>query len=135
MELKNAAMQNVSAAQKGHETVVAALVAAGADRNAAMSNGATPLLIADHFGHEAVVYALVGADTSPAAQPPAPRPPPSSMVGRTDCVFTVDTLAPADGYLSAKKGETVAILHHEDEWFYGRIGNGEMGWFPIENVR
>jgi hypothetical protein len=57
------------------------------------------------------------------------------MVGRTDCVFTVDTLAPADGYLSAKKGETVAILHHEDEWFYGRIGNGEMGWFPIENVR
>ena len=39
------------AAQKGHESVVAALLAAGADKNAARQNGATPLHFAAENGH------------------------------------------------------------------------------------
>ena len=49
------------AAENGHEAVVSALVAAGADKNAAKQSGATPLFIAAQNGHEAVVSALVGA--------------------------------------------------------------------------
>ena len=51
------------AAQKGHEAVVSALIAAGADKNAAKRNGATPLYIAAEKGHEAVVAALKSRST------------------------------------------------------------------------
>ena len=51
------------AAQKGHEAVVSALIAAGADKNAAKRNGATPLYIAAEKGHEAVVSALKSRST------------------------------------------------------------------------
>ena len=52
----------LSAARHGFDAVVSALVAAGADKNAAMPNGATPLFIASQNGDEAVVSALVGAE-------------------------------------------------------------------------
>ena len=50
-----------SAAREGHEAVVSALLAAGADKNAALQNGVTPLFIAIQKGHEPVVSALVEA--------------------------------------------------------------------------
>ena len=43
----------------GHDVVVAALVAAGADMDAAVRGGMTPLCAAAGEGHEAVVVALV----------------------------------------------------------------------------
>ena len=51
----------LSAARYGFDAVVSALVAAGADKNAATQSGATPLFMAAENGHEAVVSALVGA--------------------------------------------------------------------------
>ena len=42
----------LSAAREGHEAVVSALLAAGADKNAARQDGSTPLLIAVQNGHE-----------------------------------------------------------------------------------
>ena len=52
----------LSAARYGFDAVVSALVAAGADKNAATQDGATPLFIASQKGHEAVVSALAGAE-------------------------------------------------------------------------
>ena len=43
------------AAHNGHEVVVSALFAAGAEKNAAIPDGRTPLYSAAWFGHEAVV--------------------------------------------------------------------------------
>ena len=51
----------LSAARYGFDAVVSALVAAGADKNAATQDGTTPLFFAAYEGHEAVVSALVGA--------------------------------------------------------------------------
>ena len=51
----------LSAARCGFDAVVSALVAAGADKNAAMQNGATPLHIAAQQGHLALVSALLAA--------------------------------------------------------------------------
>ena len=51
----------LSAARYGFDAVVSALVAAGANKNAANQNGATPFLLAAQNGHEAVVSALVAA--------------------------------------------------------------------------
>ena len=47
------------AAQKGHETVVRALIKAGADINNADDDGVTPLYMAVQNGHEAVVRVLI----------------------------------------------------------------------------
>ena len=48
-------------ASPGHEAVVAALLAAGADKNAATQDSVTPLHLAAQNGHEAVVAALLAA--------------------------------------------------------------------------
>jgi hypothetical protein len=54
------------AAARGHETVVRALLDAGADACARRADGFTPLILAVFFGHEGVVRMLVerGADAS-----------------------------------------------------------------------
>ena len=39
------------AAREGHEAVVSALLAAGADKNAALQDGATPVFLAAQKGH------------------------------------------------------------------------------------
>jgi ankyrin repeat protein len=54
----------IIAAQEGQETVVRALLEAGADVNQAMDNGGTPLNVAAQNGHAAIVRALIdlGAD-------------------------------------------------------------------------
>jgi ankyrin repeat protein len=49
------------AAQEGHTAVVAALLEARADVNAAKNDGATPLFMAAQKGHTAVVAALLEA--------------------------------------------------------------------------
>ena len=56
------------AAQNGHETVVRALIEAGADVNKVKDNGLTPLYVGAHNGHETVVRALIdlGADINKA---------------------------------------------------------------------
>ena len=56
------------AATHGHEAVVKALIAAGADVNKADNYGWLPLWLADYNGHEAVVKALIaaGADVNKA---------------------------------------------------------------------
>ena len=54
-------MRLLFAAEKGDEAVVSALLAAGADENAALQGCCTPLLIATNCGHEAVVSALLAA--------------------------------------------------------------------------
>ena len=52
-----------SAAQNGHETGVATLLAAGADVNTTTTDyGMTPLLVASLNGHKSVVLALIAAD-------------------------------------------------------------------------
>jgi len=50
-----------TAAEKGHEAVVRALVAAGADVKKLRNDGRTPLFIAAKNGHEAIVAALMEA--------------------------------------------------------------------------
>ncbi len=49
-------------AQKGHETVLRALIEAGADVNEAIDDGTTPLYIAAREGHEASVRTMIEAD-------------------------------------------------------------------------
>ena len=49
----------IGAAQEGHETVVRALIEAGADINKADDDGWTPLYVASENGHTAVVRALI----------------------------------------------------------------------------
>ena len=58
----------IIAAQEGQETVVRALLEAGADVNKTLDKGATPLYIAAQNSHEAVVRALIelGADVNKA---------------------------------------------------------------------
>ena len=60
----------LSVARHGFEALVSALLAVGADKNAADQNGYTPLDIAAEFGHEALVSALLaaGADKNAAQQ-------------------------------------------------------------------
>ena len=58
----------LSAASGGHEAVVSALLAAGADKNAVRQDGATPLCAAAWFGHKAVVSALLAAGAEKNAQ-------------------------------------------------------------------
>jgi hypothetical protein len=80
---------------------------------------------------------------SPARRPPSRLPPksppqsPAKMVGQT-CEFLEDTTARAAGYLSARKGDKVAILHHMDDdessWFFGRLANHDQGWFSVKKV-
>ena len=50
-----------AAARNGHEAVVPALLAAGADKDRASRDGATPLWVAAAKGHAAVVSALLAA--------------------------------------------------------------------------
>ena len=54
-------MKLYAAAEQGHGEIVAGLVAAGADINAAKENGATPLFIAAQRGHGEIVSGLVAA--------------------------------------------------------------------------
>jgi hypothetical protein len=59
-----------SAAENGHGKIVSGLLAAGADVNAAVQGGWTPLHIAAHSGHGEIVAGLVvaGADVNAANQ-------------------------------------------------------------------
>ena len=50
-----------AAARKGDDAVVRALLDAGADKDLANNDGATPLFIAAHDGHDAIVRTLLGA--------------------------------------------------------------------------
>ena len=58
------------ACQQGHFRVVELLLSAGADRNAANKNGATPIFIASSCGHLNIVELLIaaGADTNAATK-------------------------------------------------------------------
>ena len=49
------------AAAKGHDDIVAALIAAGADKEATMPTGDTPLMTAAFNGHKDVVRVLLDA--------------------------------------------------------------------------
>jgi len=86
-----------------------------------------------------------GSPGKSAASPPAPPAPPmapampapkrptgAAAVGQKR-VFSADTEAPAEGYLAAKRGETVEVLHYEGKWYYGKT-TSSAGWFPIDNV-
>lgn len=86
-----------------------------------------------------------GSPNKSAASPPAPPAPPmaptmpapkrptgAAAVGQKR-VFSVDTEAPAEGYLAAKRGETVEVLHYEGKWYYGKT-TSSAGWFPVDNV-
>ena len=52
------------AAQEGHDSVVSALISAGASVDQAKENGWTALVIAAHQGHDSVVSALYFAGAS-----------------------------------------------------------------------
>ncbi|PNG99447.1 Ankyrin repeat domain-containing protein 39 [Tetrabaena socialis] len=56
------------ASQIGNTEVVAALLAAGADKEAKLPNGATALQIASECGHTAVVEALLAAEADRSAE-------------------------------------------------------------------
>ena len=51
----------VAAAQHGHEAVVSALHAAGADKDKAAKGGSTPLYMASQMGHTDIVEMLLDA--------------------------------------------------------------------------
>eukprot|EP01046_Picozoa_sp_COSAG06_P121848 COSAG06_NODE_69445_length_198_cov_3.818182_1_plen_62_part_01 len=52
------------AAQNGHDSVVSALISAGASVDQAEEDGMTPLMIAAQNGHDSVVSALISAGAS-----------------------------------------------------------------------
>ncbi len=56
--LEGGATPLLSAAQKGHEAVVRALIELGADVSKAENNGVTPLSVAAQEGHTAIVQIL-----------------------------------------------------------------------------
>lgn len=53
------------AATEGHDEIVAALLEAGAEVDAASGRGSTPLSIASHIGHNSVVKTLLAAKAEP----------------------------------------------------------------------
>ena len=58
---------------------------------------------------------------------PAP-PTPTGFLPGSVCTFQQDVAAGNAGYLSARSGTTVTILHAEGEWLYGRTDEAD-GWF------
>ena len=105
----------LSAASEGHEAVVSALLAAGADNNAARQDRATPLYIAAEKGHEAVVSALLasGADKNAALQTGAT---PLAVAARNGHAAVVSALltAGADKNAATRDGWTpLSVATHK----------------------
>eukprot|EP00929_Paragymnodinium_shiwhaense_P112462 TRINITY_DN80719_c0_g1_i1.p1 TRINITY_DN80719_c0_g1~~TRINITY_DN80719_c0_g1_i1.p1 ORF type:complete len:1038 (+),score=281.53 TRINITY_DN80719_c0_g1_i1:114-3227(+) len=60
--------------------------------------------------------------------------PPAEVLLKTGdnafCKRQVDSIG--EGYLTARFGESLTILHVEDEWTYVQSDAGAQGWFPLD---